>query len=197
MFNPYLGLRRLIINAVNKMVRPSIVGGFLRSDGVYLKNTRISNKTYIGAKDNLFIEDHVFIGHFNFIEASNKLVIKQGCQITSFVTITTHSSHTSIRLYRENYISTADPAGYLRGGIFIGEYTYIGPHSTIMPNTHIGKGCVVSAYSYVKGDYPDFSIISGNPAKVVGDTRSGDEDFLELNPELRDGYEKWAKSAAL
>ena len=70
-------------------------------------------------------------------------------------------------MYRES----DDLIGYIQGKVNIGKYTFIGPHSTIMPNTTIGKGCIVSAYSYVKGNYPDFSIISGNPAKIVGDTR--------------------------
>lgn len=192
MFNPYLTLKRFIIKSVNKMVRPSMVGGFLRHDGVYLKNTRISNKAFIGAKDNLLIEDHVFIGHFNFVEASNKLTIKEGCQITNFVTITTHSSHISIRLYGKEYGTASEPVGYLRGEVYLGEYSYIGPHSTIMPNTHLGKGCIVTAYSYVKGVFPDFSIIAGNPAQIVGDTRKIDESYLEKFPELRRSYDEWA-----
>lgn len=192
MFNPYLTLKWFIIKCVNKMVRPSMVGGFLRHDGVYLHNTRISNKTFIGARDNLFIEDNVFIGHFNFVEASNKLTIKEGCQITNFVTITTHSSHNSIRLYGKEYGRITDPIGYLKGEVYLGEYTYVGPHSIIMPNTHIGKGCIVAAYSYAKGIFPDFSIISGNPAKIVGDTREIDERYLGRNPELRSYYDEWA-----
>ena len=70
---------------------------------------------------------------------------------------------------------------------------FIGPHVTIMPDTHIGKGCIVSAYSYVKGDFPDFSIIAGNPAKVIGDTRTIDESFLKENPSLKSNYDAWAK----
>lgn len=57
----------------------------------------------------------------------------------------------------------------------------------------IGKGSIVSAYSMVKGDFPEFSIIAGNPAKVVGNTRNIDGPFLQANPELRTFYEEWAK----
>ena len=62
-----------------------------------------------------------------------------------------------------------------------------------MPSTEIGKGSLVSAYSLLKGTYPDFAIISGNPAIVVGDTREADEALLEKHPELRKMYDKWAK----
>jgi acetyltransferase-like isoleucine patch superfamily enzyme len=62
-----------------------------------------------------------------------------------------------------------------------------------MPETTIGKGSIVAAYSYVKGSFPDFAIISGNPAKVVGDTRELDKKYLDENPELNEYYNRWTK----
>ena len=59
-----------------------------------------------------------------------------------------------------------------------------------MPNTRIGKGCIVTAHSYLKGDYPDFSIISGNPAKVIGDVREKDNEWIISHPELQKTYMK-------
>jgi acetyltransferase-like isoleucine patch superfamily enzyme len=63
-----------------------------------------------------------------------------------------------------------------------------------MPKTNIGKGSLVGAYSYVKGDYPDFAIITGNPGRVVGDTRKMDERLLIQYPELKTSYDAWAKN---
>jgi acetyltransferase-like isoleucine patch superfamily enzyme len=62
-----------------------------------------------------------------------------------------------------------------------------------MPGSNIGKGCIVSAYSYVKGTFPDYAIISGNPAIVVGDTREMDKEYLDNYPELQSYYDKWTK----
>jgi acetyltransferase-like isoleucine patch superfamily enzyme len=171
---------------------PVIIAGF-KTKSKFLKNTRISNTTFIDYKDNLTIEENVFIGHYNFIEASNGITIQEGCQITNYITITSHSSHDSIRLYGKKYGSTANMIGYKKGSIFIGKYTFIGPHCTILPNTNIGKGCIVAAYSLVKGKFPDFSIIAGNPAKVVGDTRERDKPYLDKHPELKIMYEEWIK----
>jgi acetyltransferase-like isoleucine patch superfamily enzyme len=83
--------------------------------------------------------------------------------------------------------------GYMRGSVHIGKYTFVGPHSVIMPGTKIGKGSIVAAYSMVKGEFPDFSIIAGTPAKVIGDTRKVDEPYLMANPELQKYYDEWAK----
>jgi acetyltransferase-like isoleucine patch superfamily enzyme len=125
----------------------------------------------------------VYIGHYNFIEASSGITIEEGCQLTTFINMTSHSSHMAIRLYGKGYM-TAKKDVYERGSIHIGKYTFIGAHSTIMPKTKVGKGSLIAAYSYVRGDYPDFSIISGNPAKVIGDTRKLDERQLLQHPEL-------------
>jgi hypothetical protein len=53
----------------------------------------------------------------------------------------------------------------------IGAYTFIGPHSVVMPGSRIGRGVLVKAYSYVDGEVPDFAVVAGQPAVVVGDTR--------------------------
>lgn len=176
-----------------KLVQPYMICPFLRSDGTVLKNTRISNTTYFGSKERLYVEDHVYIAHYTVIDASHHVTIKEGCQIGFFVSIFTHSSHMSIRLYGKEY-SRHFPnlKGYEIGPVYIGDYSFIGPHSIIMPNTRIGKGSIVTAYSYVQGDFPDFVIISGNPAKVISDTRRLDEVFLRCNPELREFYKSWA-----
>lgn len=162
-------------------------------NGKLVKGTRIGSSTCIVAPEYLSLGENVFIGQYNFIEASNGIVIEEGCQITNFISIVSHSSHISIRLYGTSYREIKDPVGYVKGEIKIEKYSFIGPHVTIMPNSKIGKGSIVSAYTMLKGEFPDFAIISGNPAKVIGDTREIDNPFFEKNPDLKEKYEQWAK----
>ncbi len=51
--------------------------------------------------------------------------------------------------------------------IDIGENVWIGLNSIILKGTTIGKNSVVGANSVVKGNFPDNSLIVGNPAKIV------------------------------
>ena len=52
--------------------------------------------------------------------------------------------------------------------IVIGDNSWIGWGCIILKGAHIGNNCIVAAGSVVLGkDYPDNSIIAGNPAKVV------------------------------
>lgn len=53
------------------------------------------------------------------------------------------------------------------GTVEIGEGTFIGFGSTIMPNVRIGKNCVIGAGSVVTTDMPDYSIAAGIPAKII------------------------------
>jgi len=182
------------LNLLNKYIaKPRMVLGYTRFDGTYLSNTRISNTTDIIASQFLDLADNVFIGHYNILEASNGITIGEGCQVSNFTSILTHSSHQSIRLYGAHYIeNNGKHLGYVTGSVSIGKYTFVGPHSVIMPGSKIGKGSIVAAYSLVKGEFPDFAIIAGNPAQIVGDTRDGDKKFLDNNPELMKYYQEWA-----
>ena len=169
------------------------------SNGALLKNTRISGATIIEHEDKLVLGDNVFIGHFNFIEASGGITIGEGVQITSHCAIVTHSSHRSQRLLGPAYTTwTLTPAtqrpGWIAGPVTIGPYSFVGPHSLIEANTRIGRGTLVCAGSFVRGEYPDFAILEGRPARVVGDSRRADERALDRYPELQVLYDAWTKA---
>ena len=176
----------------SRIVGTRMVGGFVRGDGIFLRNTRISNTSFIFSKNKLGIEDHVFIGHFSVIDATYGLHIGEGCQIGFFTGIFTHSSHAAIRLYGREYVNEPSKKSYFTAPVEIGKYSFIGAHATLLPGTKIGKGSIVSAYSLVSGDYPDFAILSGQPAQIIGDTRKMDARLLEQHPELAVHYAAWA-----
>lgn len=51
--------------------------------------------------------------------------------------------------------------------ISIGAGSWIGIGAIILGETHIGKNCVVGAGSVVKGVFPDYCVIVGNPGKIM------------------------------
>ncbi|WP_077038022.1 acyltransferase [Pelomonas sp. KK5] len=159
-----------------------------------LAHTRIAPSTCIEGEQQLTLSDHVFIGQFNFIDATAGLTIGEGVQITNFVSIVTHSSHRSIRLLGRGYATHAgEVPAYVKGPIAIGAYSFIGPHSLIEAGAVIGKGVVVCAYSQVRGAVPDFAIVAGQPAVQVGDVRERDAKLLAQYPELAAHYEAWSR----
>lgn len=169
-------------------VKPEIIG-YQNHIGNLVEKTGTSNMTHISNKKNVLIGEHVFIGHFNYIDGYNKVTIEEGCQITNYVSILTHSSHHTIRLHGKTTVEKAhEETGLLTKEVYIGKYSYIGAHSVIMPGSIIGKGSIVSAYSYVNGQFPDYSILRGQPARVVGSTKEIDDQFLKDYPDLQISY---------
>ena len=164
-----------------------------RSQGRWLPNTRISPSTCIEHEERLVLGDHVYIGPFNFIEASAGVVLGEGVQITSHTSIVSHSSHRSQRLLGRDYVAwQGERPGWVAGPVSIGAYSFIGPHVLIEAGTTLGRGSVVRAGSVVRGQFADFAVLQGNPAVMVGDTRDTDEALLQRHPELRARYQAWA-----
>jgi acetyltransferase-like isoleucine patch superfamily enzyme len=185
-------LKRWLALLAARLVAPRIIYGYRRADGTWLAHTRISSHACIEHPEGLDIGDHVFVGHFNMLDASSGLAIGEGCQITNHVSILSHSSHQAVRLMGRGYFGHLDPTGYVRGATRIGAYCFIGPHSVIAPGAQLGRGVLVQAYSYVRGEVPDFAIVAGQPARVVGDTRDADRPWLERDAKVRALYEAWA-----
>jgi len=52
--------------------------------------------------------------------------------------------------------------------VVIGEAAWIGARAILIGDVHIGEGAIVGAGAVVTGDVPAFTIVAGNPARVVG-----------------------------
>lgn len=63
---------------------------------------------------------------------------------------------------------TMDQQGFsMEKPVIIEDDVWIGSRVTILPGVIIGKGSVVGAAAVVTKNVPPFSVVAGNPAKVV------------------------------
>ena len=51
--------------------------------------------------------------------------------------------------------------------VVIGENVWIGDKATILPGVSIGDGAVIGANAVVTKDVPPYSVVVGNPAKII------------------------------
>ena len=201
MSRPPVSMRlRAVINRLRRRLWHAVFFRMLFGEmqrGQPLPGTRISPSTCIEHEDHLTLGDDVFIGHFNFIEASSGVCIGSSTQVTNFISIVSHSTHRSVRVAARLSGAPAPAAdgsqpSDIRASIEIGPYCFIGPHSVIEAGAVLGKGCLVTAGSRVRGTFGDFAVLSGNPAQVVGDTRTQDARWLAVHPDYLPAYERWA-----
>lgn len=175
---------------------PRMLYGFRGRQGVWLPHTRVHTATEIVARALLEIGDHVYVGPFNLLDASGGLSIGEGVQITTHCVLLTHSSHHALRRAGRRYWGlggTPETPGFVRAATRVGDYSFIGPHSVIAPGASIGCGVIVRAFSYVAGVVPDFAIVAGQPARVVGDTRTLDAPWLDTHPQWQAAYDDWVQ----
>lgn len=58
--------------------------------------------------------------------------------------------------------------GYDYKEVVIGDDVWIGASAFVMPGVNIGKGSIISAGTILSKSVPPFSIVAGNPGRVVG-----------------------------
>jgi acetyltransferase-like isoleucine patch superfamily enzyme len=58
--------------------------------------------------------------------------------------------------------------GHRGDDIVIGDDVWIGMGALILPGVRIGNGAVIGAGAVVSGEIPEYSIVVGVPARVIG-----------------------------
>lgn len=79
--------------------------------------------------------------------------------------------------------------GQYEGKIIVEDNVVLGGNSIILCNVRIGRNSVVAAGSVVTKDVQAYSIVGGNPAKKIGDTRTLYYKRLQYTEALKKGKE--------
>ena len=111
---------------------------------------------------------------FNFI--GDKLIIGKFCMIASGVEFIMNGANHLVDAV-SSYpfaIFGGDWGGAMvgknypnRGDIVVGNDVWIGYKATILSGVKIGDGVIIGAKSIVANDVPPYSIVAGNPAKII------------------------------
>ena len=110
----------------------------------------LGEQVYIG--DNLTVT-------VGFADKSMKLIIQDRVSIAPNVTLII-ASHPN-----ESRLKPILPAP--KRSIVIGHDSWLGANCIVMPGVTIGECCIVGAGSVVTHDVPPYSIVVGNPARIV------------------------------
>ncbi|SKA18076.1 Vat family streptogramin A O-acetyltransferase [Pantoea eucalypti] len=113
--------------------------------------------------------------HFPFI--GDKLIIGKFCAIAKGVQFIMNGANHSMAgfstypfyIFGNGWEASQPQAGDLpdKGDTVIGNDVWIGYQALIMPGIKIGNGAIISSRSVVTSDVPAYSIVGGNPARVI------------------------------
>ena len=147
----------------------------------YIKNTVNNPNIIIG--DYTYYDDPVdaedfernVLYHFPFI--GDKLIIGKFCAIARDVKFimnganhkTSGISTYPFQIFGNGWEKVMPQPGDLpyKGDTEIGNDVWIGYEALIMPGVKVGNGAIIAARSVVTADVPAWSVVGGNPAKVI------------------------------
>lgn len=129
-------------------------------------------------------ESHV-THHYDF--NGDKLIIGKFCQIAAGVNFIMNGAN-----HQMNAVSTfpfyifngwqqeAPPMSEmpLKGDTVVGNDVWIGQNATILPGVRIGDGAIIGANSTVGSDVEPYTIVAGNPARVI--RKRFDDELIEV-----------------
>ncbi len=135
---------------------------FLRKKlNIYNKNIDITFDSSFGNSENIIWHDNIYIGQKAYIWAIGGLEICENVIIGPRVTI-----HTSNHRYEDATMLPYDGCSYKKK-VTIEKNVWIGDSVLIVPGVTIGEGSIVAMGSVVTKDIPKYSVVGGNPAKII------------------------------
>lgn len=143
---------------------PGKFGSYIRVSFYGVTLARCHRETVIGfgtlfSRTDVELECGVYIGPQCNI---GKCIVRKDCLVGSGVHILAGKKQHIF----DDVNTPIQQQGQVLGSVEIGEDSWIGNGALIMAN--VGKKCIIGAGAVVNKDVPDYSIVVGNPAKLVG-----------------------------
>lgn len=136
-------------------------------------SSRINIHVAVNQPDNLYMEENTNIDAGGVIMNTRaKFIMKKnsGAAIGLLAITGNHMSVVGMNLKQvTNQVKDElDVSKEMDKDIIVEEDVWIGSHVTLLSGSKIGRGCEVGSGSVVRGAIPPYSVVIGNPCKVVG-----------------------------
>lgn len=85
---------------------------------------------------------------------------------------------TEVMIYNSQHDTSSDDFHAITRDVVIKDYVFIGPRAIILPGVTVGRGAVVAAGAVVTRDVPDFAVVGGVPAAVIGQRKNTEPRYI-------------------
>lgn len=136
-------------------------------------SSRIGRGVVVYNSDNLVMEEHTNIDAGGVIMNTRaKFIMKRKSGAAIGLTVIT-GNHMSVvgRFFKDitdKDKDVFDKNGELDKDVVVEEDVWIGANVTLLSGAHIGRGSIIGTASVVRSKIPPYSVVVGNPAKVIG-----------------------------
>jgi virginiamycin A acetyltransferase len=146
----------------------------------FLKN--LINHPQISIGDYTYYDDFESVENFQknvrylFEFTGDQLIIGKFCMIASGVEFIMNGANHLVQvvssypfaIFGGDWSTAMDNKSYpTKGNTIIGNDVWLGYRASILPGVTIGHGSIIGSYSVVTRHIPPYSVVGGNPAKVI------------------------------
>jgi len=110
---------------------------------------------------NIIIEENIFLNERVKIVSMEKIIIEKNCIFGPGVLIYDHNHE-----FKDKSKLIIEQ-GFCTGKILIEQDVWVGANAVITKGVKIGKHSVIGANSVVTKDVPPYTVVAGNPAKII------------------------------
>lgn len=126
--------------------------------------------------EHIFLDDHTNIYvPFTFISEDGCFYMKKNSGAAQGLTVITDTHNREIKHLLKDKRLFYGREGNVSNDVVVDEDVWIGANVTLLPGVKVGRGANVGANSVVRKSVPPYSVIIGNPAKVIGFSFTPDE----------------------
>ena len=132
------------------------------------KNAVIGFPVYIASPKSLHMEENTVLRRGASIQNNKNehVYIGKYTVISIDVTIVTNNHRSTVGI--PQCLLGASHINDTTKDIHIGEDVWVGTNATILSGGDLGRGCIVGACSLVTKPVPQYALVAGSPAKIVG-----------------------------
>ena len=137
------------------------------------KTAHVSIKAKVLNADNLYMDEYTNINEGAYIMNTRAKFIMKKYSGAAVDLLAITGNHLSVPGKHHKQITDQikeqlDVNKDLDKDIIVDEDVWIGARVTLLGGSHLGRCCIIGAGSVVRGTIPPYSIVYGNPAKIVG-----------------------------